>query len=391
MNSHKLQRFVRNRCCTLLGVGPVSRNCVDAAIDIANNHAVPIILIASRRQIESEEFGGGYVGNWSTDRFAAYVFDKDKRGKICLARDHGGPWQHPREVEGTLSLRQAMESAKRSYQADIESGFELIHIDPSVDIHATPHVDEILDRVYELYEFCYRVAQENKREIHFEVGTDEQGESLQQDLDEFEYVLAEITQFCEREKLPKPMFVVAQTGTKVMESRNIGSFDSPYRIKNELPVEIQLPQIISLCDKYGIWLKEHNTDYLSDESLRWHPKLGVHAANVAPEFGVVETRAWMRLLREAGLEQLEHRFIDLAHGSGKWKKWVFPDTALDARGKAELCGHYVFADPRFAELKSEAQRGLNSKGIVVDDVLKDAVKTAIFRYVKHFNLLETFP
>ena len=44
-------------------------------------------------------------------------------------------------------------------------------------------------------------------------------------------------------------------------------------------------------------MKEHNTDYLTDESLRWHPKIGIHAANVAPEFGVSETLSLIKILK----------------------------------------------------------------------------------------------
>ena len=46
-----------------------------------------------------------------------------------------------------------MESAKRSYKADIDAGFQVC-IWSSIDIHGTPSRDEILDRVYELYEYC---------------------------------------------------------------------------------------------------------------------------------------------------------------------------------------------------------------------------------------------
>ena len=40
----------------LLGVGPMSQNCIDATIDISDKFEIPIQLIASRRQIDSEEF-----------------------------------------------------------------------------------------------------------------------------------------------------------------------------------------------------------------------------------------------------------------------------------------------------------------------------------------------
>ena len=31
----------------------------------------------------------------------------------------------------------------------------------------------------------------------------------------------------------------------------MGSFDSPIRVANELPPEIQIPQMIEICNKYG--------------------------------------------------------------------------------------------------------------------------------------------
>ena len=89
-----------------------------------------------------------------------------------------------------------------------------------------------------------------------------------------------------------------------MEMRNIGSFDSPIRVENELPCEIQLPKVLELCKKFNVYMKEHNADYLTNESLKWHPKLGISAANVAPEFGVVESRTFLNLLEENNLFSL---------------------------------------------------------------------------------------
>ena len=43
------------RRCTLLGVGPMSLNCIDASIEIANDYSIPLFLIASRRQIDSAD------------------------------------------------------------------------------------------------------------------------------------------------------------------------------------------------------------------------------------------------------------------------------------------------------------------------------------------------
>jgi Predicted tagatose 6-phosphate kinase len=384
---NKLSKFASDRRCTLLGVGPVSKNCVDAAIELSNEYSVPLMLIASRRQIEMAKLGGGYVNNWSTEAFAKYVIDQDKGGKIILARDHGGPWQHPTEVSQNLSLRRAMESAKASFETDINSGFDMIHIDPCIDIHNARTVDDILERVYELYEFCYQTAQKKGRELLFEVGTDEQGATVQ-DLDQFEYVLASIVGFCRKSGLPRPTFIVAQTGTKVMEMQNVGTFDSPFRLAKELPVEIQIPRLLQICQKYDVWLKEHNVDYLSDDSLAWHPKLGIHAVNVAPEFGVIETRALLKLFLDSGLKSCADQFVELSYSSRKWEKWMRSDTKMGTVDRAMIAGHYVFADSRCVEIKQEAQRRLS--GLDIDAHLRSVVKRSIYRYMKLFNLLDCF-
>lgn len=380
----RLKKFVSTRRCTLLGIGPMSRNCVDAVIDLSNRYEIPLILIASRRQIDSKDFGGGYVNNWSTECFAEYVINRDKKGKVILARDHGGPWQSDVEKQEKLSLRRAMNSAKRSYLADIESGFDIIHIDPSVDIHGDPSVDEVLQRIFELYEYCWSVAQKNHREILFEIGTEEQSGSTNTQ-EELEYVLAEMWKFCQNHHFPVPSFVVIQTGTRVMETRNVGSFDSPVRIADELPAEIQVPKMIDICNHYDIFVKEHNTDYLSDEALSWHPKLGIHSANVAPEFGVAETRAFVQLLSESGQDKLLEEFMELAYESGKWRKWMLPETTATDKDRAIIAGHYFFSDSRFTTIKRKAQKQL--KDIRIDDYLKDRVADSILRYLKHFRLL----
>ena len=52
-----------------------------------------------------------------------------------------------------MNLKDAMQSAKDSYRADIDAGFHMLHIDTSIDIHSQPNADQILERVYELYDF----------------------------------------------------------------------------------------------------------------------------------------------------------------------------------------------------------------------------------------------
>jgi len=47
----KIEAIFKKRKPTLLAIGPMSKNCVDASIEIANKKNIPIILIASKRQV----------------------------------------------------------------------------------------------------------------------------------------------------------------------------------------------------------------------------------------------------------------------------------------------------------------------------------------------------
>ena len=377
----RLENYRYDKNCTLLCVGPMSKNCIDATIELADQHKSPLMLIASRRQIDSEQFGGGYVENWSTKQFADYVRNKDINQNIILARDHGGPWQNEIEKNQNMNLKDAMQSAKDSYRADIDAGFHMLHIDPSVDIHSQPNADQILERVYELYDFSWSYAQQKGQDIIFEIGTEEQSGS-NNSKEELEYTLENMRKFCKNNKLPFPSFIVIQAGTRVMETKNIGSFDSPIRVANELPPEIQIPQMIDICDKYGILMKEHNTDYLSTDSLRWQPRLGIHAANIAPEFGVAETKAFIDILKEGGHIDLMNEFLKISYESMKWKKWMLKNTDASDTDRAIIAGHYVFSSNEFIEIKAKALKKIDN----LEVFLKNKVKESIFRYMNAFNL-----
>lgn len=385
----KLKRLVLEGR-TLLGVGPMSVNCVDAAIEVSNQFRIKLMLIASRRQIDSEEFGGGYVNNWSTNDLSDYVLKKDKLDKIILCRDHGGPWQNPKEKDNHLGLRLAMESAKRSFAADINASFQILHIDPSVDIHDNPSADEILDRVYELYEYCYTYARSKNKQVSFEVGTEEQSGGSNS-VETFEYTIKSITEFCKKNKLPQPLFIVAQCGTRVCEMKNVGTFDSPFRVQGELPAEIQIPRILEVCQKYQVFMKEHNADYLSEESIRWHPRLKLPAANVAPEFGVCETKAIVNVLKDNSLHQEADSFLELAYNSKRWEKWMSNDSGASDVDKSLIAGHYVFSTPAFYDIKAKCSHELKRKDIDMDRYLVDSIKKSILRYCEGFHLVRRTP
>ncbi len=159
MLKNKFNKIFRSNPSTLLGIGPMSKNITIATTELSNMYNVDLMLIASRRQIDSKSFGGGYVNNWDTRSFSNFINKLDKKKKIILCRDHGGPWQNDSEIKSKLTLSQAMRSAKKSYKEDIDSNFEIIHIDPSIDpFNKSITTQQILDRVFELYDFVMEYA-----------------------------------------------------------------------------------------------------------------------------------------------------------------------------------------------------------------------------------------
>lgn len=392
MSNRNVQRLLTFRAATgatLLGVGPMSLNCVDAAIALANEHRVFLMLIASRRQIDSEEFGGGYVNNWTTEQFATYVRERDTGGFIVLARDHGGPWQNELETWRSMDLHAAMDASKRSFQSDIEAGLDMIHIDPSrgSNSFAPPTMKEFTERTKELLAFCKGVAATSRREVAIEIGTDEGNIGLAPSA-EIGEMAEDVVDFCRRERFDAPEFLVIQTGTKVMEMQNVGPLDPQVQRVGDVDGCSALPSLMAIADRHGFISKEHNADYLSAPTLQWHLRRQIGAANVAPEFGVTESRTFVDLVRTVGMPHLEERFLELAFTSRKWEKWMLTETVATDRERALIAGHYVFATPAFREISDEATARCSRSGIDLPTMLRTAVKDAMMRFVLPFGMVQ---
>jgi len=369
-----------------LGVGPMSKNCVDAAIEVAAESNAPMMLIASRRQIDAEIFGGGYVNNWSTESFCNYVNNAlgAMPSNLLLARDHGGPWQNHKELEECKNIDEAMVSAKASFKVDIDSGMQLLHVDPSVAPFEDLSFEQLLNRSFELIKYCSAYAESVGRDIDIEIGTEEQT-GLVGSLYDLEFMLNSISDFCADEKIKKPKFVVVQTGTRVIEMTNEGRLATLGFSGPGLPVELQLPKAVELCSKFGIGIKQHNTDYLGDQALSLLPRAGVAGANVAPEFGVIESRSFIGLMKQQGMTELIERFVQLTEKLRKWEKWLKPNSVLDKYGRCLVSGHYAFATEEFIALKREFCHATGSSEDELDRFLKDRIKESISRYLSLFG------
>ena len=82
---------------TLLGIGPMSSNLLQAAFELGRDDDFPLMFIASRNQVDCDDLGGGYVNGWNQKRFSADIAAIAQKvgfdGLYYLCRDHGGPWQ----------------------------------------------------------------------------------------------------------------------------------------------------------------------------------------------------------------------------------------------------------------------------------------------------------
>jgi len=333
---------------TIIGLGPMSKICVDTIYNYSHQNSQPIMLIASRRQVECAALGGGYVNAWTTEQFGEYcnnLKSKFPNSKVFLCRDHGGPWQGTNE--DNLTLEQAMENAIKSYEADILADFHLLHIDPSLCKDGNMSMRAVLENTIKLIRHCDKFAKEHGKDIEYEIGTEENSGTITTE-DSFRQLVAGMDSLCKREGIKRPIFVVGQTMSLVREMRQVGEFN-----------ETHTPKLMALAKQYGFLLKEHNGDYLDEYQMRQRLKIGVPAMNVAPELGVFESMAFVDFCMENGKPELTDKFFELAINSGKWKKWVINPDHINRHDKALICGHYVFAKPEFKALVSQ----LDSSGL----------------------------
>ena len=382
----KLREQILKKRVTLLGVGPMSRTVTDAAVKLANVYRFPIALIPSRRQVDASEFGGGYVESWTTETFSKYVRSIDRGGFALLSRDHSGPWQGlptTANSESDPTLPIAMQEVQDSLGHDIDCGFDFLHIDPSLALSRGFSESDVDDMVIELIAYCVS-RMKNSDQCIFEIGTDEQDaapDPLHVSRQRLERIIGKLKHY----HLPLPLFYVVQTGTKVAETRNVGSFDQPLTVRGSLPATVHIPAVLQMCLENNVLLKEHNADYLSDEALRWHRKFGIHAANVAPEFGVTETRSLMGCMTDLSMISEAEEFKKIVLEGRRWEKWLLGKSNATDELKVEIAGHYHFADPKVREIRDRIQLAAKAAGYESEERISSDVSAAIDRYLKKFG------
>lgn len=313
-------------------IGPMTKNVVDAVMEFADEQEQYIGLIPSRRQVE---FSGGYVNNWTTKDFSEYV--RSKSNNVVIKRDHSGPGQGQLDDDGYQSL-----SEDCKY-------LDLIHIDPWKKY---PAFNLGLKETVKMIEHCYDL----NPNIRYEVGTEEAIRRFEPyELDE---LVTKLAHRLDAAAFAQIKYLVIQSGTSLKGNIQTGDYDSG-----------RLLAMIAVAKKHGLISKEHNGDYIPASIIKEKFALGLDCINIAPEFGLIETQAYLDQMEEGGDDFL--KFWQICYDSKKWEKWV--DSSFDPiTSKLELikiCGHYVLSTSEFVGIKSNYP--------YIDTIVKQRVKVKL--------------
>ena len=327
-------------------LGPMTKNVVDCCIDYANKFNLPLTFIPSRRQIE---YNGGYVNNWTTKQFVEYV--KSKTNKIQIERDHGGAGQGFIDDDGMLSLT---EDCKY---------MDIIHIDPWKKYK---NYEEGLNETIKELTHCYNL----NPNLYFEIATEEGIRNFE--VDELERFIIDLKKILNPNIYERIKYFVIQCGTGLLETTNIGKYNRE-----------RLIQMVSLCKKYNFISKEHNGDWIDDNTIKDKFDLGLNCINIAPELGEIETRVILNEIKNINDENTRNKLFDefynICYNSNRWKKWV-RNTFIPSENKEKIiliCGHYVLSYPEFLILKNK----LNN----VDELIVTKIFEKLNSYYKKSN------
>ena len=311
-----------------LGLGPMSLIINDVLARYSRDQQRPLMFIASRNQVDADS---GYV---MTTRALAAQLDPLRSPYLMVCRDHCGPYFL--DQEKSLALGQAVTATKKTIAGDIENGFDLIHIDTSRCPDPYPVADE-------LFNFCLKL----NPHIQFEFGTEE-NVGVAAGVKKYQDDVRFASQY------PNMQFVVAQTGSLTMEDRQAGSFDIP-----------MVRKLVNFANQAGVKLKEHNADYLTAGQIQLRKTAGVHACNIAPQLGVIQTKTILRLADQYGVDSTEFKTTVL--DSKKWTKWMIEcDTDI----KIAVAGHYCFGSDAYDRLESQLYKHCDVAAEVEVEIVK---------------------
>jgi len=383
---------------TLLAVSANSQAVVEAALLAAKEANCPIFFAATLNQVDPD---GGYTG-WTHARFAAVVRQTARKagfkGPALLGVDHAGPWLRDRHTTEKWPYHRTLSAVTKSLSSAIEAGFDLLHIDPTVDRELPPgralDINTIAERTVHLIKTCEDFRKKrNLPAIAYEVGTEEVHGGLA-DEDVFKTLLAGLRRRMNEEGLAGawPCFIVGKVGT-------------------DLDTTMFSPQVAEelygTARRYGMVLKGHYTDNVENPAA--YPASRMGGANVGPEFTEVECDALFELeametalLKDAAdsLSHFREALKDAVIRSGRWEKWLHPDeigksfSELSDERQTWLLktgARYIWTDKAAQAARQQLYANVKKDGFDPHGFVIKRIAQQILKYCRAFNLYGTVP
>ena len=380
---------------TIFAACPNSPSVIRASLRAAKRNNAPIYFAATLNQVDCD---GGYTG-MTQEAFVRTVRFETERvnftGPVIIAIDHGGPWLKDRQRTEKWSTEDAMNGVKKSFEAAVLAGYDLIHVDPTVDINVPK--GEIIDihlvaaRTVELIDHVERFRKEHGiAPISYEVGTEEVHGGLA-DETTFDTFIHDLKLGLVGKGLSDvwPCFIVGKVGTDL----DTTIFDGEVA-----------KRLTSKVRPLGSYIKGHYTDDVANPEE--YPLCGMGAANVGPEFTMGEYRALCELEelekkleaegKVAVLSNMRETLLSEVHDSHRWEKWLHEDEL--GKDLKELtpdrqdwivatCCRYIWQQPRTLAARGFLYDNLGRLGIDAEEVVLGRIERDMDKYFRAFNLI----
>ena len=380
---------------TLLAVCPNSISVIKAAFRSAKRNNAPIKFAATLNQIDGD---GGYTGLTQLE-FTKMLRNEAKAinytGKYIVAIDHGGPWLKDIQNLERWDTEKAMNSIKKSFEDAIFAGYDLIHVDPTVDIFLskdeTIDIHKVANRTVELIAHAEKYRRENNiAPISYEVGTEEVHGGLA-DESVFDTFIIELKDGLRKKGLTDvwPCFIVGKVGTDLHTS----TFDK--EVAKRLTDKVK---------PLGSFIKGHYTDGVVNPED--YPLCGMGAANIGPEFTISEYEALVELEKTeqaynekgeiAQLSHIKSTLGSLVKASNRWKKWLQKDEVgkefdelTESRKKwlVQTGCRYIWQHPEALVARYKLYENLKRFGIDAESVVLGRIEHDMDKYFYAFNLV----
>lgn len=375
---------------TLFSVCPNSENVLKAALRAAKRAHAPIKFAATLNQVDIDR---GYTGWTQYDlvrKIKEQSYSIGYSGPIIVAVDHGGPWVKDIQTIEKWNLDKSMSWIKKSFEAALLAGYDLLHIDPTVDIFSGQiKIETVVERTIELISHVEKFRKSKKiKSVAYEVGTEEVHGGLA-DMAIFKKFLELLKDGLQKIGLDYawPSFIVGKVGTDLHTS----TFDPAVAKK-----------IVEIAKDYNSYIKGHYTDFVSNPED--YPKSGMGAANVGPEFTILEYDGLKELCaiedklykedkigcRSNFKEILEKAVLD----SNRWKKWLKNDEkdlrSLSNERKEWIIKtscRYVWVLPEVRCAQNKLYRNLELNGIDAENWVIMKIEESMDKYFRAFNLI----